>query len=151
MADDVILASQYSNIQLSRGEIKAVPTMEGARIVGGYLTLDLSVATGTMWIDMDNVEVVVQVYSMGDKLIRTRTFALSIEHGQVNRHVLQVLGVGAGTYKVSATLYYAGQAIGQTFETVTAASHIAEDAVNEILFTLSKNHMGISLTLRCAS
>jgi len=121
MVSDRILANQYSNIQLSKDEVKLTPTIESAKIEQGYLNLHVSITSGTMWMDMNNVEAVVQAYSMQGKLIKTQTFAFPIKHGEVNHEVLQLTGIGAGTYKMVVTLYYAGQVVGQTEETVAAA------------------------------
>lgn len=102
-----IFANQWANLEVDREDFTATVTVDGITRQTGGLSVDASVASSAMWLDMNSVEAKVVVRNQAGQIIAQQTYAITILHGQANHYTWLVNGDFApGTYTIEVTLTY---------------------------------------------
>jgi hypothetical protein len=102
-----IFANQWANLEVDREDFTATVTVDGITRQTGGLSVDASVASSAMWLDMNSVEARVVVKNQAGQIVAQQTYAITILHGQANHYTWLVSGDFApGTYTIEVTLTY---------------------------------------------
>jgi hypothetical protein len=102
-----IFANQWANLEVDREHFTATVTVDGITRQTGGLSVDASVASSAMWLDMNSVEAKVVVRNQAGQIVAQQTYAITILHGQANHYTWLVNGDFApGTYTIEVTLTY---------------------------------------------
>jgi hypothetical protein len=117
-----IFANQWANLEVDHEDYTATVVVDGiARQLGG-LSVNVSIASGAMWLDMNNANATVTIRNQAGEAIAQQAFIITIFHGQVNHYAWLISGDYApGTYTVEIVLTYNDTSIGTTTQQLPAS------------------------------
>jgi len=102
-----IFANQWANLEVDHEDYTATVTVDAITRQTGGLSVDASVASSAMWLDMNTVEAKIVVKNNAGQVVGQQTYAVTLLHGKANHFTWLVNGnFTPGTYTVEVTLTY---------------------------------------------
>ena len=102
-----IYANQWANLEVDHEDYTTTVVVDDISRQSGGLNVNASIASGAMWLDMNNVNATVTIKNQAGQTVAQQIYIVTIFHGQVNYHTWFVNGDFApGTYTVEVTLTY---------------------------------------------
>jgi hypothetical protein len=115
-----IFANQWANLEVDREDFTATVTVDAITRQTGGLSVDASVASSAMWLDMSSVEAKIVVKNNAGQVVGQHTYGVTLFHGKANQFTWLVNGdFTPGTYTVEVTLTYGIPSPPATIATIT--------------------------------
>jgi hypothetical protein len=107
VTSQTIYANQWANLEVDHEDYTTTVVVDGIGRQTGGLNVNVSVASGAMWLDMGNVNATITIKNQAGQVVGQEAYMVTIFHGQVNDYTWLVNGeYTPGTYTVEVTLIY---------------------------------------------